>query len=224
VAHEAVRFPQARAILFDLDGTLADTAPDLAGAANDMRRARGLPLLALAALRPFASHGARGLIGAALERHPGDDGYEALREEFLERYEKRLCAESRLFDEVALVIDTLAQRAVPWGVVTNKVARFTNPLVERLGLTAHTTTIVCGDTTSHAKPHPEPLLHAARLLGLSPAQCVYVGDDVRDIEAGRAAGMGTVAAAYGYCAGSDPRSWNADALIASPAGVLALLP
>ncbi len=218
-----MRLAPARAVLFDLDGTLADTAPDLAGAANEMRVARGLSPLPFGALRPYASHGARGLLGAALAVQPGDTNYEALRDEFLARYELRLARDSRLFEGVARLLVDLGTRATPWGIVTNKVTRFTEPLARALGLAAHSAVTVSGDTTAHTKPHPEPLLHAARALGLDPASCIYVGDDARDIAAGRAAGMQTVAAAYGYCADSDPRSWQANALIHAPLELLELL-
>jgi 2-phosphoglycolate phosphatase len=224
VAVKGVRFATVAAVLFDLDGTLADTAPDLAGAANEMRAARNLAALPLAALRPYASHGARGLLGAALARTPADTDYEALRDEFLQRYEARLCAQSQLFANVEDLLVALAARSLPWGIVTNKIARFTIPLVQLLGLASRARVVVSGDTTAHTKPHPEPLLHAARALGLAPAECLYVGDDRRDIEAGHAAGMGTVAAAYGYCADTDPRDWSADALINSPIELLELLP
>jgi len=210
-------------VLFDLDGTIADTAPDLAAAANAMRRARGMNDLPLTILRPYASQGARGLVGAALQKTPVDPEYEALREEFLTRYENALCVESRLFHETELLIEALEQRGLKWGIVTNKVGRFTTPLVSLLKLVPGASTVVCGDTTPHTKPHPAPLLYAASEMQVSPLHCVYIGDDRRDIEAGRAAGMSTVAAAYGYCAETDPHDWQADGLINSPLELLDLL-
>ena len=186
-----------RAVLFDLDGTLVDTAPDLAGAANEMRLARSLSALPFDALRPMASAGARGMIGAALGASPGDTDYESLRDEFLERYERRMLAETRVFEAMAPVIDRLDEERWPWGIVTNKAQRFTLPVVEGLQLHRRAAIVVSGDTTPHAKPHPEPLLEASRRLGIRPADCVYVGDDLRDIQAGRAAGMATVVAGWG---------------------------
>lgn len=217
------RFNGIAAVLFDLDGTLADTAPDLAGAANAMRIERGLPALPLSRLRPVASQGARGLLREALGKVPGDADYELLREEFLSRYEARLCEESQLFEDMAAVIQALAERGLRWGIVTNKARRFTEPLIELLKVTPAPGVVVSGDTTAHIKPHPAPLLHAALQLGIAPAHAIYVGDDERDIAAGRAAGMGTVAAAYGYCAHSAPESWKADALILRPLELLTLL-
>ncbi len=203
--------PHTRAVLFDLDGTLADTAPDLGAAANKMRIARGLPALPLAALRPFASAGARGLIGAAFGIGPDDAAFAALREEFLANYTADICVATTLFDGIAPLLDDLARRDVRWGIVTNKVTQLTKPLVALLGLAQTTGCIVCGDTTPHPKPHPAPLLHAAQALDVAPAAVVYVGDDLRDIQAGQAAGMHTIAAAYGYCGDAlPPSAWGAD--------------
>lgn len=216
-------FRDVAAVLFDLDGTLADSAPDLGSAVNRMRERRGLAPLPLAQLRPFASHGARGLIGAGLGIQPGAPEFEALREEFLATYEADLCRATRLFDEVEALLAGLEARGLAWGIVTNKAARFTDPLVRRLGLAERAGTIVSGDTTAHAKPHPAPLLHAAAALAIAPQRCVYVGDDLRDIQAGRAAAMGTIAAAWGYCADSDPNGWGADITIATPLALPGLI-
>lgn len=215
---------EAPLVLFDLDGTVADTAPDLAGAANAMRMARGLPPLPYADLRPMASHGARGLIGRALGRTPAHPDFEDLRHEFLNRYESALCVDSRLFDGIDALLRALEGSGRRWGIVTNKAARFTDPLVRALDLHTRAACIVSGDTTPHAKPHPAPLLHAAALARQAAGHAVYVGDDLRDIEAGRAAGMSTIAAAYGFC-GDDrpPHTWGADALIAHPAELRMLL-
>ena len=203
-------------VLFDLDGTVADTAPDLAGAANAMRIARGLPPLPYADLRPMASHGARGLIGRALGRTPAHPDFEDLRHEFLNRYEAVLCVDSRLFDGIDALLRMLEGSGRRWGIVTNKAARFTDPLVRALDLHARAACVVSGDTTPHAKPHPAPLLHAAMLAGQAAEQAVYIGDDLRDIEAGRAAGMTTIAVGYGYLGEGVPvHDWGADFLVES---------
>ena len=213
-----------RAVLFDLDGTLADTAPDLGGALNRMRQRRGLDPLALEALRPHASSGARGLIGAGFSIAPGHVDYDSLRDEFLDEYEAHLMRDSILFDGVPALLDAIEARGLAWGIVTNKGARFTLPLVGLLGLDARAGCVVCGDTTPHAKPHPAPLLEAARRIGLAPGQCVYVGDDERDMQAARSAGMGAIIAGYGYLGSATPASdWDADHIIDSPTGLLGLL-
>ncbi|WP_019450706.1 phosphoglycolate phosphatase [Cupriavidus sp. BIS7] len=211
------------AIFFDLDGTLADTAPDLAAAANRLVTERGMPPVAYEKLRPVASHGARGLIGAAFGKRPEDPEFPALRDTFLDYYEADIAVHTRLFDGMDEVLERLDAEGILWGIVTNKIARFTVPLVNAIGLTPRASAVVSGDTTPHAKPHPAPLLRAAELSGVAPARCVYVGDDLRDIQAGRAAGMKTVAAAYGYCGEDDPpESWGADYLIRQPAELIAL--
>lgn len=211
-----------RAILFDLDGTLADTAPDLAGAMNRLRIARGLAPTPYEQLRPVASAGARGLIGAAFGLKPGDGGYEELRVAFLDNYAAALAVESRLFDGVPALLQGLLDRGLAWGIVTNKAARFTDLLVPQIGL-QQARCVVSGDTTPHSKPHPEPLLEAARRLGLAPQECWYVGDDLRDIQAGRAAGMTTIAAAWGYCGNAEPVVWGADAMAETPLQVLDII-
>lgn len=213
------------AVLFDLDGTLADTAPDLAAALNRVRVDRGLCSLPLAALRPYASHGARGLLAAGMGVGPDHATYETLREAFLDHYAAALCNESTLFAEVAALLDALDARAFRWGIVTNKAQRFTGPLLDALGLAARAGAVVCGDTTAHSKPHPAPLLIAAERLGVAPARCVYVGDAERDIIAGAAAGMPTIVARYGYLEPHDePGAWLADGIIDSPAALLHWLP
>jgi 2-phosphoglycolate phosphatase len=213
-----------RAVLFDLDGTLIDSAPDLAGAGNDMRAARGLPPLPLAHFRPMVGAGARGMVGRALSVKPGEDGFEALRDEFLERYEARMTRETRVFDTMRPVLEVLEAQGLPWGIVTNKATRLSEPLVRALGLSERAATLVCGDTTPHAKPHPAPLIEAARRLALEAADCVYVGDDLRDVQAGRAAGMATVAAAWGYLGEGDHiDAWGADHVVATPDQLLKLL-
>lgn len=210
-----------RAMLFDLDGTLADTAPDLAAAANRMRALRGLAPVPLELLRPVASHGARGLLRVAFEKTPEHTDYNAMRDEFLSCYEAALAVHSRLFDGMPEVLDALERRGIAWGIVTNKAMRFTDPLATLLGLSPRAGAIVGGDTTPFSKPDPAPLLHAARLLELAPTDCIYVGDDLRDIVAGRAAGMYTVAAGWGY--GSAPADWEADTVLADPRELLTLI-
>jgi phosphoglycolate phosphatase len=209
-------------MLFDLDGTLADTAPDLAAAANAMRAARGLEPVAIDRLRPMASQGARGLIGVAFDLGPDDVDYEALRVEFLDRYQAALAIHSRLFDGMTEVLDALDAAGLAWGIVTNKAMRFTKPLTELLGLATRAGAIVGGDTTRFSKPHPAPLLRAAEMLDIPASECIYVGDDHRDVIAGQAAGMCTVAAAWGYCGTTAPTAWQADIVLAEPRDLLTL--
>jgi 2-phosphoglycolate phosphatase len=210
-----------QAVLFDLDGTLIDSAPDLAGAANDLRAAHGLPAMPYAQLRPMVGTGARGMIGTAFGITPADADFERLRDAFLARYEQHLLLRTRVFDEMLPVLAQLEAVGLPWGIVTNKARRFAEPVVEGLGLRARAGVLVCGDTTPHAKPHPEPLWEAARRLGVPAPQCVYVGDDLRDVQAGRAAGMKTLAAAWGYLGqGERVEDWDADAVIDLPLQLL----
>jgi 2-phosphoglycolate phosphatase len=208
-----------RAVLFDLDGTLADTAPDLAAAVNWLRTERGLEPTPYAVLRPTASAGARGMIGAAFGLAPGDEGYEELRLAWFDRYQSAMAVHSTLFGGVVELLDGIRAAGMEWGIVTNKPARFTDPLIPQIGL-AHAGCIVSGDTTGFAKPHPAPLLEAARRLGIAPEHCWYVGDDQRDVEAGRAAGMQTVACAWGYCGTVEPSTWGADYLLDTPTDLL----
>ena len=217
-------FHDVQAVLFDLDGTLVDSAPDLAAAADKLRTDRGLPSLPYAAYRPMAGAGARGMVGVAFGLTPDDAGFVPLRDEFLANYERCLTERTFAFDGVADLLDRLQALALPWGVVTNKAMRFTTPLTQAMPLFASAAAIVGGDTTPHAKPHPEPLLEAARRMQVAPERCVYVGDDERDIVAGRAAGMHTVAATYGYLgAQTDVDRWGAHARINSPQALLQLL-
>jgi len=218
-------FTSARAVLFDLDGTLIDSAPDLAAAADQMRTGRGLPSLPLQAYRPHAGAGARGLLGVAFGLTPDHADFKQLREEFFDNYERCMTQRTVVFDGVKELIGQLRARGLPWGVVTNKIGRFAEPLVRGMPLFGTSGTLVCGDTTPHAKPHPAPLLEAARRLGLPAEHCIYVGDDARDMTAGRAAGMPTVAATYGYLHDTGQiASWEADAHINSPLDLLHLLP
>lgn len=205
------------AVLFDLDGTLVDSAPDLAGAANDLRAARGLQALPFSALRPLVGSGARGMVGAAFGIAPGHADFDALRDDYLARYERRLLQQTDVFAGTDAVLRAMEQAALPWGIVTNKATRFSKPLAEALPVLQRRAVLISGDSTAHTKPHPAPLLEAARQLGVPPQRCVYVGDDLRDVQAGRAAGMATLVAAWGYLGNGAPvDSWQADAVLQRP--------
>lgn len=213
-----------KAVLFDLDGTLIDSAPDLGAAADKMRVDRGMPSLPLEAYRHMAGAGARGMLGIAFGMTPESEGFAEMREEFFRNYEQCMTQRTYAFAGVAQLIHSLQQAPLVWGVVTNKSMRFTDPLTQQMPLFASAAAVVSGDTTPHAKPHPEPLLEAARRMQVAPESCIYVGDDERDIQAGRAAGMKTVAACYGYLgAKADTSHWGADAQINSPFELLKLL-
>ena len=204
-------------VLFDLDGTLIDSAPDLAGAANRLRADHGLEPLPLETLRPMVGSGARGMVGVAFGVAPGEPRFESLRDAFLAHYEAGLLERTHPFDGVDAMLSALEAAGIPWGIVTNKAARFTLPIVDGLKLAQRAAVVVCGDTTPHSKPHPEPLLHAARAMGLAPEHMVYVGDDLRDAQAARAAGMAMVAATWGYLGLGEPvHGWGADVLMDSP--------
>ena len=217
-------FTGIQAVLFDLDGTLIDSAPDLGAAADKMRTSRGLPSLPLESYRPMAGAGARGMLGVAFGMTPEHPEFLAYREEFFVNYENAMTERTVIFDGVAAMVAAIAQAGLPWGVVTNKSERFTLPLTAGMSLFDSASVVISGDTTPHSKPHPEPLFEAARRLGLEPQRCVYVGDDERDIVAGRAAGMPTVAATYGYLGQqTDISRWQADAHINLPLDLLKLL-
>jgi phosphoglycolate phosphatase len=213
-----------KGIFFDLDGTLADTAPDLVAATNQLLSARNLPLKPYEQLRPCASAGARGLIGGAFGIDTKHPDFVPLRDEFFANYEKALFVHSKLFDGMEYLLNQLESAQLPWGIVTNKSERFTLPLMELMGLKQRSASTVSGDTTPHSKPHPEPILHAARIANLDPNKSLYVGDDIRDIIAGKAAGMKTVAAAYGYCGCEEPpEAWGADFIIQTPQELLQII-
>ncbi len=212
---------RSKAVLFDFDGTLADTASDLARALNRVRAGRGLPELPLDDLRGHASAGARGLLEAGMGVLPDHADYKALREAFLEHYESDICVETRLFPGMLDLLKAIETRGLRWGIVTNKSTRLTRLLVRELGLEARVACVVCGDTTPHLKPHPASLLHAAKELALEPAQCAYLGDDLRDIQAAQAAGMRPVAVAWGY--GENLASWNADTILQRPEDLISRL-
>lgn len=213
-----------KAVLFDFDGTLADTAADLAGAVNAQRMARQLPPLPLECLRPVVSHGARGMLRVGFDLQPGQPNYDAMREEFLERYFANICVHTRLFDGVAALLEEVESRGIAWGIVTNKPHRFTTPIVQALRLDLRAACVISGDTTARAKPHPEPLLEAARRIGLDPTDCLYLGDDERDVQAALAADMLPAVALWGYLGdGNPPERWGAPHLLAHPKQVLDLL-
>jgi len=215
---------EVRAVLFDLDGTLADTAPDLGRALNRLRADRGLEPLPIGVMRAHASSGARGLLKAGFGLAPESAGYNALRDRFLELYAENLCVDTRLFDGIPGLLSKIEARPLPWGIVTNKAKRFTEPLLRTLAIGHRAACVVSGDSTPHIKPHPAPLLQAAMLLALPAEDCVYVGDDLRDVQAARAAGMRFAAAGWGYLGdGADPRTWEADAVISDPREILDLL-
>jgi 2-phosphoglycolate phosphatase len=214
-------FSDVRLVLFDLDGTLIDSAPDLAAAANEMLVHRGLPALGFERLRPMVGAGARGMVGVAFGVKPGEADYEALKQEFLARYERCMLDQTQCFAEVLPMLSALEQAELGWGIVTNKAERLAVPIATALDLAPRCRALVGGDTTPHTKPHPAPLLEAARRAGVAPAHCLYVGDDERDIIAGRAAGMRTVAAAWGYLGqGAAVQAWGANIVIDSPLQLL----
>ena len=204
-------------VFFDLDGTLADTAPDLVAAANRLLRAKNKAEMPYESLRPMASAGARGLIQKSFGIDKDHPEFILLRDEFLNYYEEALLVHSKLYDGMEELLQKLEDEKLPWGIVTNKQQRFTNPLTEQMGLLQRAHCVVSGDTTAFSKPHPEPILHAARLTKVDPKKALYVGDDIRDIVSGKAAGMQTAAALYGYCGCEEPpHQWGADYQIQHP--------
>ena len=206
------------AVLFDLDGTLVDTAPDMVAAANELRKLQGLAALPFDRLRGRVSHGAIGLITAALDRHPDDADFERLRMDFLALYGERNHEQSEMFPGMETVLEDLEHGGIPWGIVTNKPTAYTDPLLDRLGLNERPGVIVMGDSLPHRKPHPEPILHACRELAASPVSCVYVGDAERDFQASRRAGARGAVALWGYIDAQDrPRDWSAEAWLETPA-------
>ncbi len=211
------------AIFFDLDGTLLDTAPDMVAALDRLRAEESLHPMDYAHARSHVSHGALGLLKVGFAHLESDD-QAALRDRFLAHYAEHLCEETRLFPGMARVLDELDTGGVPWGVVTNKPAYLAEPLLEALELAARCACIVSGDTLARRKPDPDPLLHAAEIAGVEAQQSVYIGDDQRDIQAGQAAGMTTVAASYGYITRDDQvADWGADHTVAGSDELLELL-
>lgn len=213
-----------RVILFDLDGTLLDSAHDLGAAVDAMRVRRDLPPLGFAHYRSMVGSGARGLLKLAFDLSPQDEGYESMKEEFFLQYEQNLARNTVIFEGVETLIKTIQTMGLGWGIVTNKMQRFTHPLVSEFELFKSAKTVICGDTTPHAKPHPAPLLEAAKRVGVEPNHCWYVGDDLRDIQAAKAAGMISVAALYGYLGTVQPvEDWDADYQIYQPKDLLNIL-
>ncbi len=213
-----------RGVLFDLDGTLADTAPDLGFALNQLLLRRGRAALPLSTIRPRVSHGARGMLAVGFGLLPDDPEFAALRDEFLQVYESNLCRETQLFAGMTELLLELERAKLPWGIVTNKAKRFTEPLIDALQLSARAGCIISGDSAARAKPHPDTLILGSQQLGIAREQIVYVGDDERDVIAARAAGMRAVVALYGYL-GVDrhPDHWGADAQIEHPLALMPLL-
>ena len=212
------------AVLFDLDGTLADTARDLGGALNRLLVDEKRPPLALDSLRPHVSGGARALLRCGFGLTPDDAGYEDLRLRFLAHYEAAICVDTVLFDGIGQLLQGLEERGIAWGIVTNKSERYAAAVVDALGLGPRIACLIGGDTAARPKPAPDPLLLACERIGVAPAQTLYVGDDLRDVDAGKAAGMGTVAAAWGYLGDGLPiADWQADWIISTPPELFRLL-
>ncbi|MTI64241.1 HAD-IA family hydrolase [Methylophaga sp.] len=206
---------------FDLDGTLVDTAPDLAYALNQVLEQEGRAPLAYESIRAVASHGSAGLLGLAFGITADNPEFDVLQKRFVQIYHNNLTRESRLFEGMQRVIDKLDEIGKKWGVITNKPTFLTEPLMAGLNLKQRAACIVSGDTTEQSKPHPAPMLHACKLINMQPAQCVYIGDAERDIVAGRDADMHTIVACYGYLSDDDrPENWQADAMINQPEELL----
>lgn len=207
-------------VLFDLDGTLLDTVDDFVAIILEMRRQRGLAEAPLHLIRSTVSDGSAGMLCAAFSMTPEHDDFAELRDEFLERYQQQLAAHARPFPGIPELLDWLDGEGLPWGVVTNKMSRFSIPLLQATGLAERCASLVCPDQVSRGKPHPEPLFKACSEMGVRPERCVYIGDHLRDIQAGRAAGMRTAAALYGYLPpGDDPQQWNADFTVENAAAL-----
>ncbi|MEQ1527423.1 MAG: HAD-IA family hydrolase [Gallionella sp.] len=213
-----------KAILFDLDGTFADTAPDLAAALNHVRATKNLPPLPLTALRPQASHGSIGLLKVGMNVTPNSPDFQALRDIFLDHYANHICVNTKLFSGMPELITELEQRNIAWGIITNKPHRFTVPLMEALGYAHRAVCLISGDTCSHAKPHPEPMLAACKLIKIAPVQCLYLGDDKRDMEAANAANMRGIIANYGYVSDDvSVQNWQAHGSVDNPMELLTYL-
>lgn len=213
--------PTLRTVLFDLDGTLIDTAPDIAIALNRVLSEQGKPALAYERIRPVVSHGSTALVELAFGISPADPLFVLFRDRFLDIYRNNLACESALFPGMTEVLASIEQRSMRWGVVTNKPAWLTEPLLEQLNLTARCACIISGDTIAQRKPHPAPMLLACERSSCEPAHCIYIGDAQRDVQAGKSAGMRTLIALFGYLAEDDrPETWGADALLENPAAIL----
>ncbi|MBI6853610.1 N-acetylmuramic acid 6-phosphate phosphatase MupP [Pseudomonas cichorii] len=206
-----------RAVLFDMDGTLLDTAPDFIAISQAMLADRGLPAVADKLIRDEISGGAKAMVAATFAMSPQDPAFEALRLEFLERYQRDCAVHSKLFDGMAELLSDIEKSGLIWGVVTNKPVRFAQPIMEQLGLAERSALLICPDHVTHSKPHPEPLILACSQLDLDPASVLFVGDDLRDIESGRDAGTKTAAVRYGYIHPNDnPDHWGADVVVDHP--------
>lgn len=213
-----------KAVLFDLDGTLVDTAPDLGYALNLQREKHGLSPISDALIRPIASHGSKGLLKLGFDITPEDDQFISMRDEYLELYQQVFTRQPLLFPGMAIVLNTLESNKVPWGIVTNKPSRFTVPLTKSMGLDQRAVAIVSGDDAPQPKPSPQTLYMACEKMNVEPSECLYIGDAARDIEAGKNAGMKTVIALFGYIAEDDqPNDWGADAMISQAEDLLTLL-
>ena len=209
------------AVLFDLDGTLVDTAPALAFALNTLLQEQGHVALPYESIRPAASHGSVALLKLAFSISPEDANFKSLQQRFIEIYQQNIDRETALFEGMEEVITKLEENKITWGIVTNKPAFLTDPLVEKLGLADRAACVVSGDTTAHSKPHPAPMLHACSLINHPPKDCLYIGDAKRDIEAGKNAQMKTITARWGYLSENDkPENWQADAIIDHPREIL----
>ncbi len=212
------------AVLFDLDGTFADTAPDLAAALNYTRATRQLPPLSLDIVRTQASHGSRGLLKLGLDVEPGAPDYEALRDVFLDYYARHICVHTRLFPGMAELVSDLERRDIKWGIVTNKPHRYTLPLMQALGYADRAACLISGDTCANAKPHPAPMLKACEILGVAPGHCLYLGDDLRDMQAANAAAMRGIIACYGYVScDASIENWNAQGSVNQPMELLSFI-
>jgi phosphoglycolate phosphatase len=210
-----------KTVLFDLDGTLVDTAPDLSETLNRLLINHQLPIISLESIRPYVSHGTIGMLGFAFGLTKSDPEFAGLRQEFLQIYRNHLCYQSKLFEGMDEVLDFIEKRKLTWGVVTNKPDFLTKPLMQELSLEHRCACIVSGDTLPTSKPDPAPMFYAAELAGSKAAECVYVGDAERDIKAGKGAGMQTLIARYGYIEeNDDPNLWQADGSIDHPAGLI----
>ena len=213
-----------KATLFDLDGTFADTAPDLAAALNHVRATRDLPPLPLDVLRPQASHGSAGLLKVGMKIAPDSPKFPALRDIFLEHYTANICVHTRLFDGMAELITALELRDIKWGIVTNKPHRFTLPLMQALGYAERASCLISGDTCAHAKPHPAPMHKACEIIQVAPEQCLYLGDDKRDMDAANAVNMRGIIALYGYVSEDvSIDNWKAQGSVNHPTELLAYL-
>ncbi len=222
--HPRFQNREIKLVLFDLDGTLADTAKDLAHALNETLEKHQKPKMNFGAIRPHVSHGTVAMIRAGFGIESDHPDFETYRQDILEVYLDNICRETTLFPEMDGVLETLESADIGWGIVTNKPSFLTDPLVEKMRLTSRTASIVSGDTTGNSKPHPEPIIYACREAGIKPEYCLYVGDAERDIEAGKRAGTATVTALFGYIADHDkPEQWGADDMIHSPLDLLSLL-